>query len=91
MACKGVTSDCAWVDELEFYDFRNCQNGGLNASEDYGIIFIPFKPLVVVHNVSFNVVVALLWSPNGQVRLFAHLSIRYVSSTAFQGACARDR
>lgn len=60
MACKGVTSDCAWVDELEFYDFRNFQKGRLNAFEDNGILFIPFEYLVVVHNVSFNVVVALL-------------------------------
>lgn len=60
MARKGVTSDCAWVNELEFYGFRNCQNGRLNPSDDNGIIFIPFEPLVVVHNVSFNVVVALL-------------------------------
>lgn len=60
MACKGVISDCAWVDELEFYDFRNCQNKRLNASEDNKILFIPFEALVVVHNVSINVVVALL-------------------------------
>lgn len=55
----------AWVNELEFHDLKNFQNGGLNASQYNGTFIIPFDLLVAVHGSSFNLTFALLGDQTG--------------------------